>query len=392
MNLFKIITFCSIALVAIQCQNSTPANQETPASIEPQPVTDETVIHLTTAQIANAGIETGGFTPRPLSDELTTTAELTVGKEHSATVSAFADGVLSDLRISSNQTVLRGAVIAIMRKPDLVDMQQQFLENKDHLLFFQTEYDRYRTLKDADATASKNFTKAEAELRSARTTGQVLAAKLRQYQINPDQLTPENLKTEIAITAPISGTVSKIMANVGTAMVTGTAVCEIIDYTQLHPVLFIFEKDIAKIRNGQQVQLQFPGVTTTSYAASIYNIERAVDPERKTIKVHARLATNPPAHFTLGAYMEARIALSGSANTPALPTAAIVREGSADFIFIQESATADGATFRRIPVRTGSSDQAFTAVMPFNPIPEGMKIVLKGAYYVSAQGAGVTAE
>jgi membrane fusion protein, heavy metal efflux system len=271
-------------------------------------------------------------------------------------------------------------------------MQQQFLENRDRLAYLQTEYDRYRTLKDADATASKNFTKAEADLRAARTTGQVLAAKLRQYQIDPDQLTPENLKTAIAITAPVSGTVSRILSNVGTAMTTGTAVCEITDYSQLHPVLFIFEKDIAKVRNGQQVQLQFPGETGTPYSASIYNIERTVDADRKTVKVHARLTVAPPAHFTMGAYMDARVVLSGAGGVAALPTASIVREGDTDYIFIQETATAEGADFRKIPVRTGSSDQTYTAVTPFSPLPAGAKIVVKGAYYVSAQGAGVTAE
>src|SRR5690606_6559353 len=100
--------------------------------------------------------------------------------------------------------VRKGDVLAVLRKPDLVDLQQQFLENRDRLAFLQTERDRYAALKTDNATAAKNLQKAEADLRAATTTGQLLAAKLRLYGLEPEQLPPANVRAELQIVAPLN--------------------------------------------------------------------------------------------------------------------------------------------------------------------------------------------
>mgnify|MGYP002399706480 CR=1 FL=1 len=349
-------------------------------------------IILTAAQVERAGIKTGSFSQRDLSETLPATAELVVDKEHSAIVSAFSDGVLLDLRVSLNQTVQRGAVVAMMRKPDLLDLQQQYLENRNQLSFLQTEYDRYQALKNADATASKNFQRAESDLRAAQTTGKVLAAKLRQYQIDPDRLDAAHLKTEFPLLAPVSGTVTRIQAAAGTALMPGTPVCEIIDFSYLHPVVYVFEKDIFRVQKGQKVLLNFPAEASKTLTATVYNTDRTIDEERKAVRVHARFNAPPPANWIAGAYLDAKIELSGNAPVNALPKEAIIREGEEDFIFIQVNPGATETLFRKVKVRSGATDGTFTAVIPETALPAGAKIVLQGAYYISAQGAGIEVE
>jgi len=370
--------------------NNDPEPAETPMISEEKSAADE--ILLTAAQVSRAGIETGSFSARALSETLSATAELVVGKEHSAIVSAFADGALSELRVSLNQTVQRGAVVAMMRKPDLLDLQQQYLENKNQLAFLQTEFERYQALSKADATASKNSQRAESELRAVQTTGKVLAAKLRQYQINPDRLDADHLKTELPLTAPISGVVTRIHASAGTALTPGTPVCEIVDFSYLHALVYVFEKDISRVQNGQKVLLNFPGDQSKAFPAKVYSIERTVDADRKAVRVHARFDVAPPANWISGAYVDARIELSGNAPATALPKEAIIREGDADYIFIEAKTSAAETIFRKVKVRSGATDGTYTAVMPETQLPANAKIALKGAYYISAQGAGIEVE
>ena len=363
---------------------------ETPTTSEEKTSTDE--ILLTAAQVARAGIETGSFSKRVLSETITASAELTVGKEHTAIVSAFADGSLVELRVALNQPVQRGAVVAMMRKPDLLDLQQQFLENRNQLVFLQTESERYEALSKADATASKNFQRAESELRAAQTTGKVLAAKLRQYQINPDRLDADHLKTELPLTAPISGVVTRIHASAGAALTPGTPVCEIVDFNYLHPVVYVFEKDISQVQNGQKVLLNFPGDPSKAFSAKVYNIERTVDADRKAVRVHARFDAAPPVNWVAGAYVDAHIELSGQGSAMALPKEAIIREGDADYIFMEAKTSATETIFQKIKVRSGATDGTYTAVTPETTLPANAKIALKGAYYISAQGAGIEVE
>lgn len=349
---------------------------------------------LSPEQMKLAGVEYTSFVQKNLAEDLRVNAQLVVHEEHTAQVTAFSDGIISDLRTTLNATVRKGQVLATVRKPDLLDMQQQFLENKDRMVFLQAEFDRYKSLKEADATASKNFQKADADLRAAKTTSQLLAAKLRQYQINPDKLTAANLSTQLVLTSPVNGIVTHIHSNVGAAVQPGTVVCEVTDMSQLHADLWVYEKDIMKVKNGQKVSLAFPSETSKTYPAVVYSMDKVLDPDKRAVRVHARFQGNPAgqSNFVNGAFLEAKIATGSAGASNALPEAAVVREGADDFIYILEKENAEGSFFKKIKAQKGGTADGFVAVTLAEALPEGAKIVWKGAYYVSAQGAGVAVE
>jgi cobalt-zinc-cadmium efflux system membrane fusion protein len=351
-----------------------------------------TQIQLTRAQSVQANIKTGEIGQRLLPSKLETTAEITIDKINTATVSAFSDGIITKLFAQQNQLVQKGSVLATIQKPDLVDLQQQYLANQDRLEFLKTEYERYRSLKEADATATKNYLKAEAEWKAAITIQKTIAAKLRQFHIDPSLLTADNIITEINLKAPISGTISKVLANIGTSLSPGTPVYELTDYKQLHPVLYVFEKDLFNVQKGQTVELILPGEEQKTFQATIYSIERLVDPERKTVKVHARFTTSIPDQLAVGAYLEGKIWINNKKTVPALPKEAIIREDQSNYIFILEKEDDSALYFRKVKVKLGASDANFTAITPEESLPETAKVVLNGAYYISAQGAGLSAE
>ena len=155
----KIIFAAVIALLLTSCQNKskTEANQQPETQ---KPVTH--FIHLSADQLKRTGIDWGAVGTRNISASLPLTGELRVHPENRATVSAPADGFITDIRVGLNQSVRKGDVLAVLRKPDLVDLQQQFLENRDRLAYLQTERDRYAALKKDNATATKNVQQAEA--------------------------------------------------------------------------------------------------------------------------------------------------------------------------------------------------------------------------------------
>ena len=60
--------------------------------------------------------------------------------------------------------------------------------------------------------------------------------------INPASVTNASMRTGLAITAPISGTISNIRAQIGSYVDVSAPVAEIIDNTSLHLDLQVFEK------------------------------------------------------------------------------------------------------------------------------------------------------
>ena len=69
-----------------------------------------------------------------------------------------------------------------------------------------------------------------------------LARQLQMMGINPASVTNASMRTGLAITAPISGTISNIRAQIGSYVDVSAPVAEIIDNTSLHLDLQVFEK------------------------------------------------------------------------------------------------------------------------------------------------------
>ena len=114
-------------------------------------------------------------------------------------------------------------------------------------------------------------------------------------------------------------------------------------------------------------------------------IGKEFNTENKTVRVHAHLKGEQPP-FIRDLFAEARIWLDDE-TTPALPEEAIFREGETAYVFAgPEEQRGDEVSFERLRVNPGATDDGYTAVRLIDPLPEGMRIVTQGAYYVYAQG------
>jgi cobalt-zinc-cadmium efflux system membrane fusion protein len=386
---FILLMLCVLYYAGTGCETkSTGSGKEETTSVS---AGMHQMIVLTAEQYAQSEIATGTFTKQIIEEFLPATAEIVLGNEHTGTASTLTDGIVAELRVRLNQSVRKGEVVAILDKPGLLDLQQDYLERKDKIAFLKAEFDRYQSLSNENATAAKNLQRADAELREAQTSLALLAVKLRQFQIDPEKLTPSQVQTKILLRAPVSGTVTRINAAVGSTLGPGNPVCEIADYSKIQPVIYIFEKDISRIRPGAKALLHFPSDPARTFPATILSLDGAMDKTRKALRAFAKF-DRPSDNFPTGAYMEARVAPVSGTESSVLPQEAVVRENEGEFIFILQKETKEGFLFHKVAVKTGAADNGFISVTPLEQIPPNPKIVVKGAYYVSAQGSGIEVE
>jgi cobalt-zinc-cadmium efflux system membrane fusion protein len=133
------------------------------------------------------------------------------------------------------------------------------------------------------------------------------------------------------------------------------------------------------------VTYRIPSLGERRYTAEVHVIGKEFNTENKTVRVHAHLVGDHPP-FIRDLFAEARIWLD-DATTPVLPEEAIFREGEVAYVFAgTPTARAGEVEFERVRVRTGATDGRYTAIAFIDPVPEGMRIVTQGAYYVYAQG------
>ncbi len=385
--------FFALVLLAAACGSSEKTESASAAAApKTEAAADEKMIFIPAEKLASAGIETSLFLEKNIPTTLAVSGEIALHPEHIAQISSISDGILVELRVGLNQKVQRGQIVAVIRKPDLLDLQQQFLETRDRLDFLRSERERLEILKNADATAAKNFQKADADLRAAETSRQVFAAKLRQFQIDPERLGADNLRTEITVAAPVSGVVTAISTSAGAALQAGSPICSVANLSELHGDFWIFEKDLSKVKTGQKLAFLPQNDSKTTVEATIFSIDPTMEPTKKAVRAHARFALGGQQNWTVGLFLEGKIAVGAGEKSRALPNSAFVREGEGEFIFWQKEARDGGQFFEKIAVRTLGSAGDFVAVEPEKALPADAKIVVRGAYYVSAEGSGVELE
>ncbi len=370
------------------CRQTAPAPETEPAKTG----SNQAEIILTDAQVQTGAITWSAVNPQSFvaGEGKTLSGELIVHPEHTAVIAASAEGVLSALRVTRNQAVQAGAVVAVLRRIELLDWQQELLETRARMPFLKAEYERYRTLKAADAGALKSFQSAEAEYLATQTRIDLLGAKLRAYGIDPDQLHTGNVRSEVLLRSPVSGIVTDIRASVGAALAAGQPICLVMDRSRMHADLWVYEKDLGAVQAGQRVQVQMGG--TGPIAAMITGIDQAIDPERRAVRAHVE--GRWPGHWVHGAFVTGVLKDSGTQTQQGwlLPADAIVQEAEGTFVFICKRTGGGQVYFQKMPVQAHPAEDNRTWAVPQDDAPAGAQIVQTGAYYVAAQGAGVEVE
>jgi multidrug efflux pump subunit AcrA (membrane-fusion protein) len=163
-------------------------------------------------------------------------------------------------------------------------------------------------------------------------------------------------------------------------------VAEVVDNSQLHVDLYVYEKDLPKLKDRQTIHFTLTNNPGQEYDAAIYSIGTAFEAETKAIPVHAQVKGNKTGLIE-GMNITAIISLE-AATVPAVPTGAIVNYQGQDYIFIvagHPGGSDSTTTFEKIPVARGTSDIGFTEITLLNQVPGDAKVVVKGAFFILAK-------
>lgn len=367
----------------------------------------ETIAALTEEQMRSVGLTLGTVEMKELTSTIKANGLLRVPNNKKATVTSLYGGVIRTIKVQIGDFVRQGQVLATISNPEYIQMQEQYLTINSRISFAEKEYRRQKELFDNDAGAKKNLQSSEAELKSLRTQKASLQRQLQLMGISPSKVANGNLRSGLVITAPISGTVSAINAQIGSYVDVSSPVLDIIDNSSIHLDLQVFEKDLPKMRVGQIVHFKLTNNPETEYDARIYSIGSSFENESKTISVHANVTGNKTGLID-GMNITGIVSLDKS-TTPAIPSEAIVEADGKYYVFVKtdkkpqqhteeneshdpESAKENGTknkekkvNFEKIEVVKGFSDMGYTAVTLVNSIPGDAKIVVKGAYFVNAK-------
>lgn len=348
---------------------------------------------LTDEQIKSIGIELGTIEQKQLTASLKTNGVLKVPNQNKARVNSVYSGVIKSLLVQPGNTVSKGQTIATIANPEFIQVQDEYLSINSKIVLAEQEYSRQKELNAGNAGALKNLQSAETELRTLRSRQSSLQQQIQLMGINPASISNGKLVSVLSIRSPISGVVSNVMVQIGSYTDVSTAVAEIVDNSQLHLDLFVYEKDLPKLKNNQLIHFTLTNNPGKEYDAQIYSLGSSFEGESKAVTVHARVQGNKTGLID-GMNVTAIISLA-KAIVPAIPSDAIVNFQGQDYIFIvtqkhdaKETDThtqESGVNFERIPVVKGNSDIGYTEITLLKEIPKDAKVAVKGAFFILAK-------
>lgn len=367
----------SFALLLL-CWSCTENASDAEAGSTEEPNTSTALIQFTEEQIEMAGIKTGTFEVLEVAEIVECTGIIEAMPNNLANVSVPVASYISKIHVMNGEEVTRGQTVLTIQHLQLIQLQQEYLVAKSQMEYLENEYNRQKQLLEENATAEKNYQKARSEYLTNKVEIAALAAQLRMFNINPEQLTSENIREKIAVKAPISGYIDEVLVNIGQYVEPTEVLFKILNRNNFELELHIFEKDMHKIEVGQKLRFHSTIGNSEECVAEIENIGQILDENSKTYRAHAYPDKIHP-QLRHGMYIQAEIQAKQH-EAHVLPEEAFVTEAGQTFVFI-----AKDNGFEKYAVTTGITQDSKTEVINYSEIPDNVQIVLTGANYIQAE-------
>lgn len=362
----NIIIFISLVTLFASCSKGDNNNSEKETAV------DVAAITLTEAQYKNASIKTAQAEIKSISYILKVNGKIDVPPQNIVSISAQLGGYLKSSQLLPGMKVKKGEVIAVMEDQQYIQLQQDYLTSKAKLSFLEKEYSRQKELNESKASSDKLFQQTEADFTSQKIAVKSLSEKLKLIGINPETLNESSISRNVSVYAPIDGFVSGINVNIGKYVNPSDVLFELVNPTDIHLNLTVFEKDINKLFIGQKLLAYTNNEPDKKHPCEIILIGQNISNER-SVEVHCHFEDYDKTLIP-GMYMNADIEVKSN-NALVVPEDAIVNFEGKNYIFIDKG----NRSFELQQVDAGNTENKLTEVLNKEHI-QGKNIVISGAY------------
>jgi cobalt-zinc-cadmium efflux system membrane fusion protein len=371
----------SVLFLLVTLLGSCNSDRQSASEKAEEEVLPEDIVELRDDQIKLAGIETGSVEIRSLGNTMRVNGIVTVSPQSTASVCMPLGGFIKNTTLLPGNAVTKGQTLAVIENQDFVDIQQNYLEAKNRLVYAKGEFERHTDLYNNDVYSEQNIQQVTVEYKNLVAMVRSLEQKLLLIGMDPGQVREDNITSTVNLVSPIRGYLKSVNINIGKYVAPTDVLFEIVNSDQLFLELTLFEKDADKVTAGQKLKFQINN-ENEEHEAVITQTGKSITRD-KTFLVYASVAS-PCKNILPGMYVNANIDESNKTVTT-IPSEAVVSFDDKDYIFVfEKEKEEEGKPFveyRMIQVNKGATSSGFTEIT----LPPGFdantaRIVIKGAY------------
>jgi len=366
-----LVAICFLTLVS--CGNEKQTEEENNP--------DSSLVHITRAQFQQINMQTGTLQEVEFNEEVKARGIADVPPQSKATVSPVVSGSVKSIFVRTGDRVQKGQPLLSFEGPEIINLQQSYLEIAEQLTSLESEYNRQKTLFAENVSSEKVFLEAESNYKKAIAVREGLKQQLLLLNLAPEKMKRGQISSSAVIYAPIAGDIVSINADISRFINPADVVLEIVDTQQLQLYLSVFERDIMRIKPGQKVICSQPDLPGKQFTATVTNVGKAIDRTERTATVQAIPTGDARSVLLAGMFINAGIILD-TKKVLALPVDALITDGEENFVLLLQSAGDSEYVFRKLKVQTGSRSGDYMEIIPDDIITAFSVLLLKGVYNV----------
>lgn len=377
------IAILSIVFLCFSCGDK--AAEKAQAEMQKETTTDNRIF-VSKVQFENSKMSIGSIEEKPFSVTIKTNGMIDVPPENRAVVNAMMGGYIKTTPLLIGDKVRKGQALVSIENPEFITIQQEYMEVNGQLVYLESEFERQKVMMAEKISSKKSFLQAESAYKTAKAKQNGLGKQLSMLNISPSEVEKGNISSVVTIYAPITGSITKVNVTRGTYVSPATPILEIIDNDHIHLELAVFEKDIMKLQEEQQINFKIPESSLETYEAEVHLIGTVID-ENRTIKVHGHLEDESGANFLTGMFVEAEI-VTESATTKALPERALAQVDDENFVLLLDEKTAEGYYFEQIEIHLGRSNNSYAEILNYDKFKPDATFLTNGTFNLVGESGG----
>jgi len=367
-------TFLTILLTTIILTSCGTSPKPTIEKNNVQVVTASNKVQLTKEQVALAQLAMAPIQQGKMKGMVHLNGVVDVPPTGIASVSIPMGGYVQDINLIPGTYVKKGQVLATVKDPAYVQLQENYLAAKARLIYLQEDLDRQKTLLTQEAVSKKSFQQIQSDYNANAIQIKALSEQLKLINIQPDNLTTEKMNSLVQLVAPISGYVTKVNINRGKYVTPSDVLLEIMDPNDIHAAITIYESAIAGFKVGMKGIVSLTQDPSKKYAVTIKAVSQNIN-EDKTGLLHCHF-DQIPKNVLPGMFLSADLVVENN-EAVLIPIDAVQRFQGKDFIFIQSGAN----EFEAIEIQVSQTNAEFVTVSNADATKWiGKSLVVKNAF------------
>lgn len=219
---------------------------------------------------------------------------------------------------------------------------------------------------------------AESDLATAKQRLLLLGLSLQKVN---SLRSPSQITSEIALTAPVAGTITKRMVNQGEVVEANKELMRVTNLASVWVIAQVYERDLSLLRTGSGASVTTDSSPGRLFRGRVTYIDPNLNQETRTAQVRVELE-NPGQILKIGMYVNVAFGSTGTAERtmPTIPAAAVQNMNDKQVVFVT---TGKPNVFAIKPVRLGTENNGQYTVL--EGLNVGDRVVTEGGFLLRAE-------